>query len=143
MEDKFPKEKRVHLPFSRSSVKLTLYDAKNVIQALLTDPRITDDDYLFFDDSPLGQPLETPEMVGDLNTGEAYRATHKQLITDPTRQVLLPVIFYIDGAVTGQFETLQITALKIALGIFKWKTRDKDWAWGTLGYVAQPKKETA
>ena len=46
MEDKFPKEKRVHLPFSRSSVKLTLYDAKKVIQALLTDPRITDDDYL-------------------------------------------------------------------------------------------------
>ena len=60
---KFPKEKRVHLPFSRSSVKLTLYDAKKVVQALLTDPRITDDDYLFFDDSPLGQPPEMQEMV--------------------------------------------------------------------------------
>ena len=143
MSHKSPKEKKVELPFTKSSVRLTCYDAKDVIQSLLTDPCLTDDDYLFYDDNPFGQPPDVLEYVGDLNTGEAYRATHRTLISDPQRQVLLPVVFYIDGAVTGQFENLQITALKMSLGIFKRTTRDKDWTWGTLGYVATPKKETS
>ena len=47
------------------------------------------------------------------------------------------LIGYIDGAVTGQFSDLPITAMKIALGIHKRKTPGKEMAWRTLGYVPQ------
>jgi len=49
--------------------------------------------------------------------------------------VLLPVIFYIDGASTGQFVDLPITAMKFTLGIFNRKAREKPHMWRTLGYV--------
>mgnify|MGYP003444920977 FL=1 len=58
-------------------------------------------------------------------------------------QVLLPVPIYIDGAVTGQFSDLPITAVKITLGIFKRETRDEPWAWRELGFIPQVRKERA
>ena len=57
------------------------------------------------------------------------------MIKHPHKQILLPVIFYIDGANTGQFVDLPLTAVKISLGMFTRKARDKDYMWGTLGYI--------
>ena len=49
--------------------------AKNLMIELLTDPRIVDDDYLFFGNYPLQPPPDTLNYVGDLNTGRAYTET--------------------------------------------------------------------
>ena len=78
--------------------------------------------------------------IGDLHTAKPYFEAHKAFITEPTKQILLPFTLYIDGAVTGQFQNLPITALKIALGIHTRKHRDKAHAWRTLGHVAQVSK---
>ena len=64
----------------------------------------------------------------------------EKYITDPTKQVLMPVHFYIDGACTGQFQNLPITALKMALGIHTRHYRQNEHAWRTLGYVASVSK---
>ena len=125
----------VTLPHSKARPQIVSFDAKNLMIELLTDPRIVDDDYLFFGNDPLQPPPDTLNYVGDLNTGRAYTETYKRLITKPGKQVLLPVIFYIDGANTGQFSDLPITALKFTLGIFNRKARDRDFMWKTLGYV--------
>ncbi len=63
------------------------------------------------------------------------RETYKQLIKDPTKQVLLPIIFYMDGAVTGQFDNLPIESLKFTLGIYNATARARKYAWRELGYV--------
>ena len=108
----------ITLLHSRSRIKIVQNEAKAVIQSLLTDPRITDDDYLFFGNNPFQGPPSNLNYVQDLNTGRAYVATHKKLIKHPHKQILLPVIFYIDGANTGQFVDLPLTAVKISLRIF-------------------------
>ena len=54
---------------------------------------------------------------------------------DSSKQILLPAIFCIDSESTGQFVDLCVTALKLALGIFSHKVRDKDYLWSTLGYA--------
>ena len=59
----------------------------------------------------------------DLNTGEAYLKTYKEMITKKG-QALLMIPMYIDGATTGQFSDLPVTALKIGLGIHKRESRD-------------------
>ena len=123
------------LPHSQSRAKVVWNDAGAVIRSLLTDPRITDDDYLFFGDNPLQGPPNNLNYVQDLNAGRAYTATYHSLIARPDKQVLLPVIFYIDGANTGQFVDLPLTAVKITLGIFTREARDKDYLWRTLGFI--------
>lgn len=131
---------KLTLPSSKATVNIVWTDAKEVITSLLTDPRIKSSDYMFFDDNPLSPPIEGMNYVADLNTGKAYIETYKKLITKPN-QVLLPVIIYIDGAVTGQFSDLPITAVKISLGIFTRKARDKPHFWGTLGYIPPVSKD--
>ena len=137
-----PEIKKVRLPNSKSVVNIPVRNAKDVIVSLLTDPRIGDDDYLFFDDDPLAEPPENPIHLEDLNTGDAYLATYEEMIEEKG-EVLLPVPIYIDGAVTGQFSDLPLTPVKLALGIHKRETRDKDYAWRELGWIPQVRKQKA
>ena len=128
------------LPHSRARAKIVTTDIKLAITSLLTDPRITDDDYLFHQNDPFGAPPNNLNYVGDLNTGKAYTDTYKRLIPPNSNKVLLPVIFYIDAANTGQFVDLPITAVQLTLGIFKRKTRDKAYMWRTIGYIPSVSK---
>ena len=58
--------KEITLPSSRARATIIKNDAKMCLQSLLTDPRITDDDYLFFDDNPLSPPLQHQKIVAQL-----------------------------------------------------------------------------
>ena len=129
------KKKVIVLPSSGAKVDIIYHDARDQVVSLLTDPRFEDEDFLHFDDNPLAPPPENLSYVEDVNTGTAYTKTYKKLITNPQKQMLVPILLYIDGAVTGQFDKLEVEALKMSLGILKKRARDKDYGWRTLGYV--------
>ncbi len=136
MEEKFGQSKPLILPGSKAKVGVVCHDARDCVVSLLTDPRLNDEDYLFFNNNPFAPPPEELSYLKDINTGLAYIETYKKLITKPNRQILLPIPLYIDGAVTGQFDKLEVTALKMSLGIFNRRYRDREFAWKTLGYVS-------
>ena len=48
---------------------------------------------------------------------------------------------YIDGAVTGQFDKLQVTALKMSIGLLNRRARDREHAWRNLGFMTNYIKE--
>ena len=141
LERTFPVEKQVQLPCSKETINLATHDILKETVDLLTDIRIEDDDWLFFEDDPLAAPPETTDTVGDINTGRAYRETYKAKIEPEPytacgrRRVLLPYIFYLDGCVTGNFQNMSIEILKFTIGLFKGKTRNKAWAWRVAGFV--------
>ena len=143
LKDNVNKIEEITLPSSRAKATIIKNDARWCLQSLLTDPRITDNDYLFFDDNPLSPPPDDLENfpIGDINTGLAFQKSYQKLIKDPTTQQIMPIIFYIDGAATGQFADLPVTALKFTLGIFNRKAREKPHLWRTLGYVPTISKE--
>lgn len=134
-ENKYPFQKRVKLPTSGTVVKITCHDAGAVLQSLLTDPRLRDGDYMFFDDDPRAPPPEKITKLKDLNTGSAYRDTHKILIDPTKRQQLLATPLYIDGAHISNFHDVELIQIKIAIGIVNRVTRMKEWAWGVLGNI--------
>ena len=137
-----PRVVKTKLPSSKAVVSVPIRDAGDCIVSLLTDPRFDDSDYLFFDDDPFAPPPENISHLADLNTGDAYIRTHEKLITKD-HQVLLPIILYIDGATTGHFSDLPVTAVKLALGIHKRETRDKQHAWRELGFIPTIRKDMA
>jgi hypothetical protein len=140
MEHQYAQPVTTTLPHSGSKVTVWRKLAKDNVLSLLTDPRWTDEDWLFFGDDPFASPPDDYPYIDDLNTGEAYMATYKKLITKPN-QILVPIPLYIDGAVTGQFDKLQVTALKMSIGILNRRARDREYAWRTLGYVSNYTKE--
>jgi hypothetical protein len=140
MTSKFPKNVPLTLPISHSKVSVTVHNAWNCIQTLLTDPRVEDGDYNFVDGNPFAPPKSGNATIGDFHTAQAHRSAYFKYITDQSRQVLMPFILYIDGAVTGQMMNLPITALKLALGIHTREYRAKEYAWSTLGIVPEVSK---
>jgi len=146
MQDTQPYEVECVLPKSRVKVKIPCHDAGAMIADLLTDTRIGDKDYLFHNDDPLSPPPEEWLTLEDINSGLAYRETYDQLIrpnpiTESGRhRVLLPVIFYMDGTVTGSMQALSIEVFKFTLGIFNCSARDKEYSWRNLGMVPRYEK---
>jgi hypothetical protein len=133
--NKYPFQRKVKLPTSGTVVKITCHDAGSVIQQLLTDPRLQDSDYLFFDDDPRAPPPATRTKVRDFNTGDAFRDTYRKLI-DPTKgEQLLGLPLYIDGAAISNFHDLEIIQVKVAIGFMNRVTRMMEWAWGNLGSI--------
>ena len=114
---------------------MVVHDFKDQVCSLLSDPRIRDEDYLFHNDDPFQPPPPFCSTVGDVNTGIAYRETYKKIVKNPGLDVPLGIIFYMDGAITGQYDHLPIEAVKFTLCIFNRKTRDKAWAWRNIGYI--------
>ena len=142
MKAMLPKIKRLRLPHSKAVVHVPYRDVKDCIVSLLTDPRVRNKDYLFFNKDPTAKPPEKVTFIEDINTGEAFLASHRKYCTQPN-QVPLGIIFYIDGAVTGQFSDLPITALKISLSIHNREARDHEWAWREIAWIPQVRKQQA
>ena len=63
----------VHIPYR---------NIQDCIVSLLTDPRIRNRDYLFFDQDPTAPPPEKVKFIEDINTGEAYLESYKKYIVD-------------------------------------------------------------
>lgn len=123
------------VPHSRAKTQIVYNNLQMVMQSLLTDPRITANDYLFNDkENPFAPPPNKISHYGDINTGLAYRKTYEKLVTNPEKQILLPIICYQDGAATTQFTDLKVTAFQFTLGIFNRRAREKRHLWRTLGY---------
>jgi hypothetical protein len=91
-------------------------------------PQINDNAFFFHNNNTLAPPPTTIDIISDINTSKDYVKSYREV-------VLLPILFYIDGAATGQFADLPITPLRILLGIFNRKAREKGHSWRTLGYV--------
>jgi hypothetical protein len=137
MTNKMPIEKVVRLPSSKEVVRIPIFDAEDCIVELLTNPLLKDEDFDLFDDDPLAPPPDL-DYVGNNITGSAYQETHKRLIDGPNQQ-LVGVIYYIDGATTGHFVDLPVTAVKMSLSMFTREARLKEHMWAILGYLPQVK----
>ena len=142
LEPMRPKLKQLLLPHSKAVVTIPYRDAADCLVSLLTDPRVKDKHLLFWNKDPLAPPPEKIVYLKDLNTGEAVLESYKKFVTKPN-QSLLGIKFYIDGAVTGQFSDLPVTALKMALGIHSQDCRFEPWAWRTLAWIPQVRKQKA
>ena len=136
-----PVEKTTILPHSGETVHIACHDAKAMEADLLTDPRWTDEDYLFHNDDPYADPPEEWTTVGDVNTGLAHRKTWEKLIqpepytTDGRKKILCPHIIYFDATPTGHFGNLSLEIVKFSIGLLKGKTRNLSHAWRNLGYI--------
>ena len=138
LQGKGPKQKIVRLPSSKEVVKIPVFDAEDKVVELLTNPRLQPEDFDYFDDNPLAPPPDNPENVGNMNTGKGFRDTYAELIHQANQQ-LLGTPFYIDGAVTGQFSDLPVTAVKFSLTCFTQQARLKPHMWAILGFLPEVK----
>lgn len=115
-------EKDVTLPASGSEVKVYTLDFAEELMRLLSDPRLDDSDWDFFDNDPLAPPPQEHVILGNMPTGLGYRDTYHVRIRMKgmeRKEVLLAIIIYLDETSTAQFADLGYFPVKFSLGNFK------------------------
>ena len=128
-----PYIKKLQLP-SGNKIDVVLHSFKAQMVSLLTDYDLMKSQNLLLNPNDLFG--EVPDgMLSDVNTGWWFKETKNEMCTVPNRDLLLPLIFFLDASNLDKNGRLQVNPLTFTLGIFNRATRNKASAWRTMGYV--------
>ena len=75
------------------------------------------DNLLFEGGDPFSFPKRRINIVGDVNSGSWYINAHKHVCQKPD-DVLVPIIFFIDGVTIDMHSHLNLEPVTFTLGIF-------------------------
>jgi hypothetical protein len=119
-------------------VTIIWHDVREAIYSLLNDKELMHDDNLLFEsDTPFPTATTTnarANVFQDVNDGSVYKQAIALYCKIPNRDVLCPLIFFIDRTHTDVNGNLCLEPVAMTLGIFNRTTRNKASAWRTLGY---------
>ena len=108
------------------------------LKGLLTDPLLVREENLSFpnENTPLSCD-NVPIISGDtkiceLHHGSWWRDSWKKLCSGNTDEILVPLIFYMDGTTIDKGRKMSLCPLQMTLGIFNVKTRREARAWQTI-----------
>ena len=89
-------------------------------------------------------PYQSPGgLLGEALSGSVYQQAYARLITDPTRQLLVPIIQWIDRtSVTGN-DRFSLKPYMFTLALFTAKFRRTIKAWGYHGFLPKSKTSSA
>jgi hypothetical protein len=79
-------------------------------------------------------PTEDDQFV-EMCAQDWYKETYKEYITAPTKQFLLPLIFYIDETGTDVYQRYPLEPLMFTFGILRNAVREKSSSWRHAGFV--------
>ena len=134
-----PKLTNITLPSNRRAA-VSSFDCKSQLYRLLSDPELMQWKNLIFSGDS-GSPFETSQDIdpqccyGEIDTGEWYRKTHNQKIINPSKELLVPIVKFIDATCRDAFGKISLEGIVMTLGIFKRHIRNRPNAWVTEGYI--------
>ena len=113
-----PTVKRIELPKSKTMYDLVLLDIRQAIYSLLTDAELMVPENLLF---PNGDPFSVPtnpdewgdaHIIRDVNDGSVWYEAYQLYVKDPKRDVLCPIILFIDKTFLDRNSEAEIRAAR-------------------------------
>jgi hypothetical protein len=89
-------------------------------------------------DNPLSIYEPSDGCLGHALSGSVYQGMYSRLVTDPSRQLLCPLICYIDGTQIDRMSQFSLEPFSFTLAIFRSATHSHSRAWHPFGYVQNP-----
>ena len=129
-----PKQTNLLLPSGRH-IPVTTFSMRTCIASILLDKTLMDPKNLLLDVDDPFTPQTQNGILDDLNSGWWHKETSLDICTHPNRDILLPLVFFIDGTVLDKLGKLSVEPVSFTLGILNRKTRNLPQAWRTLGYI--------
>ena len=138
-----PFVRRVEVPHGLPS-DVVCFDFVPQLLSLLQNPSIMTAENLLIDINDPLKRFESPDnFLGDALSGSVYRKAYDRLITKPKRQLLVPIIQWIDRThVTGNAR-FSLKPYMFTPAIFKEKFRRSIKAWGYHGFLPKKKESSA
>ena len=122
-----------------SRIPVVYFSFRAAVASLLSNNVLMKDDNLLLNpDNPFNS---TPDgdVLSDLNSGWWYRETVSLFQLQCGRDILLPIILFIDGSTIDSNQKMNVEPITFTLGIFKRSVRNRHEAWRTIGYIEKLK----
>ena len=119
-------------------IPVVYFSFRAALTSLLMNPQLMKDENLLLninDPFTLLEQDEESEVLGDLNTGWWYRETCQMFNLRPGKDILLPLVLFIDGSRIDTNGKLNVEPITFTLGIFKRAVRNLPQAWRTIGFI--------
>ena len=140
-----PNHKILQLPSGRF-VRHSSNSMQAIIYSLISIPEILNEENsllhnIYYRNPRLIDSIPKSERTyHDIHTGWWFKNAFQKHCTD-VRDVLCPVILFIDGTAIDPVGKLKLEAIMLTLGIFTREMRNKAEAWRLLGFICDPNKE--
>ena len=116
--------------------QVVCFDFGIALLSLLQDQMLMQLDNLVINPlDPLALFHPTNNRLGEANTGQRYRELYSELITDTKRQLLAPIILYLDATAIDGKGRLEVCPVSFTCSLFTEEVRRSVTAWRMLGYV--------
>ena len=136
-----PTSRQITLPQplpGMNTMGVICYDFVAQLLSLLQDKSLMTEKNLLLDPKdPLAMFKPADGKLGEALSGSMYREMYKALVTDPTRQLLVPLATYIDGTTIDTLSRFVVEPYTFVPLIFNYKRRCRADIWRPFGYVEQ------
>ncbi len=137
LEHFVPKQQAVILPGDGLEIDVTIFNFTDGLTTLLNHPELTGDiTKLDVDpDNPFGRYPKHWKTLSCVNSGSWYQDTYDRKVTNPDKQLLLPIIFACDETTLTMTGKASCWPLLFTTTLFSQELRNQPLAWYPLGYV--------
>ena len=130
-----PKIIQFQLPKAKQEVKVITHNVTAAIHSLLSDKERMKAENLIFHNNPLEDPnVNDKKIIKDVNDGECYKTAYTHYCSNKEKDVLCPLILFVDKTHTDAKGNLTLEPVCITLlGSFNQKTETKKKRGESLG----------
>ena len=127
---------------SSYQIEVPQFDFVSAFMNIVYDPSITKDvsNLLYNDKDYLFPHNQHGYGVDDIHTGIWYKETHKNMILDANKEILCPIILFIDGVAIDSIGRMSLEPISFTLGWLSKKARNMKGSWRVLGYIPDVEK---
>jgi hypothetical protein len=143
MKGMYPKEVKVFLPNLGKNIFVPVYDFASILASWFTDPSLLKDENFVFPDPE--DPFQPPKKWTEINKetqivkepvhGKWYSDTYYARCTVGKKDLLVPLILFLDKTHIDQKNRQKLEPVMVTLGIFSQKVRTDPKYWRVLGYI--------
>ncbi len=134
-----PTQSAIFLKGTKRRVMITKHNFEQCLYSILNDKNLMNENNLLFSKENLfdinKNQCTTKLELNDIDTGSVYKLAQKKYLKPNSRDLLCPIIFFIDKTFTDVQGRLCLEQIRFTLGIFNRETRNNPNAWRTLGYI--------
>ena len=138
LNDIHPHRIPVDLPTGNSCL-VTKFEIVPMLFSLLSDPEVTNPSNLLFGDNPFTIADESP-FLNDIDSSNWFQETRDLLCAPGSKDVLCPIILFIDETHTDTKGHLTLEPVSFTIGILKRSPRMTPEAWRHLGFIPKMDK---
>jgi hypothetical protein len=136
LHGRLPFLQEVSLEGANEIQKVVCFDFGMSLLSLLQDEHLMQPQNLAINlENPTTLYQPPTNRLGDTNTGTRYRELYTEYITDPTRQLLAPIIMYMDGTAIDSKGRLEVCPVSFTCSLFRESARRHSESWRLLGYI--------